>query len=261
MASPFPGMDPYLEAHWLDIHTKLVAYAADALNAVLPQDLIARTEERVGIETDDADVPSTVSPDVAVLESAGAKGDRVGSQGGRQLAQYRLVAAEEPVTERSVEIRESNSGKLITIIEFISPSNKTRKGLTAFRNKRDCLLDSGVNVVEVDLTRGGNWRGMLLPQRSSGTMATPYRSVTRVASEPDAAYLEPIDIRKPLPALPIPLRESEAPADLPLQPLIDQAYRNGRYAQTIDYSKPPVPPLDEEDAAWADSLLRSAGER
>jgi len=25
MPSPFPGMDPYLEAHWGDIHTRLMA--------------------------------------------------------------------------------------------------------------------------------------------------------------------------------------------------------------------------------------------
>jgi hypothetical protein len=30
---------------------------------------------------------------------------------------------------------------------------------------------------------------------------------------------------------------------------------------TIDYTKPPEPPLVEEYAAWADLLLRSAGKR
>ena len=144
MASPFPGMDPYLEAHWLDIHTKLVAYAADTLNTLLPEHLIARTEERVGIETDEPDLPATVSPDVAVLETTGARMAHSPGHEGKQLAQYRLVAAEEPVTERSVEIRESSSGKLITVIEFVSPSNKTPRGLTAFVNKRNSLLGAGV---------------------------------------------------------------------------------------------------------------------
>jgi len=50
MKSPFPGMDPYLEAHWLDVHSRLVAYAADALNEVLPETLVARMEERVAVE-------------------------------------------------------------------------------------------------------------------------------------------------------------------------------------------------------------------
>src|SRR5579871_513996 len=111
MASPFPGMDPYLEPQWLDVHTKLVAYAADALNSLLPDDLIARTEERVGIETDEPELPATVSPDVSVFETVGSQGVRGSTYGGRQLAPFRLVAAEEPVTERSVEIRESDSDK------------------------------------------------------------------------------------------------------------------------------------------------------
>jgi hypothetical protein len=252
-------MDPYLEAHWLDIHTKLVAYAADALNSVLPEDLVARTEERVGIEADDPDLPTTVSP-VAVLEAAGSVGPRGAAYGGRPLAQYRLVALSEPVTERFIEIRESGSEKLITVIEFVSPSNKTRKGLKAFINKREALLGD-VNVVEIDMTRGGDWRGMLLPQRPSPDMGTQYRAVTRVATDPEAAYLEPISLRQALPVLAIPLRKSEAPIDLALQPLVEEAYRNGRYARTIDYAKPPLPPLDDADAAWADELFRAAGKR
>jgi len=198
----------------------------------LPEDLVARIEERVGIEAEDSELPPAVSPDVAP----------------------------EPLTQRWVEIREEPGEKLVTVIEFVSPT-KTRKGLKSFVKKRKSLLAAGVNVVEVDLTRSGDWHRMLLPQRPPKGATAVYRAVTRVASEPDIAYLEPIDIRKPLPVLRIPLRESEEPIDLPLQALIDQAYRNGRYAQTIDYSKPPVPPLDEEDAAWADSLLRCAGKR
>ena len=45
MPSPFPGMDPYLEPFWLDVHARLVTYAADALAEQLPEDLVASTEE------------------------------------------------------------------------------------------------------------------------------------------------------------------------------------------------------------------------
>ena len=31
MPSPFPGMDPYLEAHWGDVHTRLIVYGSDYL--------------------------------------------------------------------------------------------------------------------------------------------------------------------------------------------------------------------------------------
>jgi hypothetical protein len=45
MPSPFPGMDPYLEAYWGDIHTRLMANASRQINAVLPDDMQARVEE------------------------------------------------------------------------------------------------------------------------------------------------------------------------------------------------------------------------
>jgi len=44
-------MDPYLEAHWRDVHASLIIYARDALQGVLPGSLRARVEERVLPET------------------------------------------------------------------------------------------------------------------------------------------------------------------------------------------------------------------
>jgi hypothetical protein len=42
MKSPFPGMDPYLERHWPDVHSALVMSARGVLNELLPPDLVAR---------------------------------------------------------------------------------------------------------------------------------------------------------------------------------------------------------------------------
>ncbi len=58
----------------------------------------------------------------------------------------------------------------------------------------------------------------------------------------------------------MPLRESDADVLLDLQSLITQVYRHGRY-DDIDYTIPPVPPLDAADAAWAEELLQAAGLR
>ncbi len=40
--SPFPGMDPYLEAHPGDVIAALTVYVADTLNPLLAPDLVAR---------------------------------------------------------------------------------------------------------------------------------------------------------------------------------------------------------------------------
>ncbi|MFL5339567.1 MAG: DUF4058 family protein [Gemmataceae bacterium] len=62
MPSPFPGMDPYLESHWRDVHASLIIYARDALRRVLPSSLRARVEERVVVETPRGSTRRVYSP-------------------------------------------------------------------------------------------------------------------------------------------------------------------------------------------------------
>jgi hypothetical protein len=69
-----------------------------------------------------------------------------------------------------------------------------------------------------------------------------------------------VSLRARLPVVQVPLRENDAEASLDLQTLIDAAYENGSYDRT-DYSKEPVPPLNEDDSKWADELLRGKGLR
>jgi hypothetical protein len=66
MKSPFPGMDPYLERHWGDVHHALVTYIRDSLQSSLPGDLRARMQERVYIELPDS--RHEYHPDVRVIE-------------------------------------------------------------------------------------------------------------------------------------------------------------------------------------------------
>src|ERR1700676_2877218 len=68
MPSPFPGMDPYLEAHWRDVHASLIIYARDALQGVLPSALRARVEESVLLETPRGLGDHPLFPDVRVVE-------------------------------------------------------------------------------------------------------------------------------------------------------------------------------------------------
>ena len=151
--------------------------------------------------------------------------------------------------------------RLVTVVEFVSPTNKIGRGLDAFVAKRDALLAGGVNFVEVDLVRTGDWPRVPGPHVCPARAVSTYRAVMRVPTDPLAAYLHPIPLAEPLPTIRVPLRPDDPPADLPLQPLFAEAYRNGRYERTIDYRLESDPPPEGEDAAWADNLLRSAGRR
>src|SRR5262245_2320538 len=73
MKSPFPGMDPYLEVFWGDVHTSLITYARDQLRGQLPAALRVRVEEQVTVQVATAEngPPAkrrTFDPDVCVVE-------------------------------------------------------------------------------------------------------------------------------------------------------------------------------------------------
>jgi len=181
--------------------------------------------------------------------------------GGAVAAPFRLVAQIEPIIERYIRVVEAGTERLVTVIEFVSPTNKRGSGLYPFQAKRAELLSAGVNFVEVDLIRAGDWRALLRPHRCGKKATSTYRITSRVPSDPAAVYLQPIWLREPIPAVHIPLRREDPQVKLALQPLVDRAYTNGRYDRRIDYRQPCDPPLPEDDAAWVDGLLKSAGKR
>ena len=71
----------------------------------------------------------------------------------------------------------------------------------------------------------------------------------------------PIPLRQRLPAIRIPLRRADSDVALDLQALIDECYESGRYGDDIDYREDPEPPLGNDDAKWAEALLREQGRR
>src|SRR5258708_5999916 len=110
MPSPFPGMDPYLEAHWRDIHAGLIIYTRDALQGVLPGSLRARVEERVLLETPLGLGDHPLYPDVRVVEYTQKRGLETRPQGGVAVAEPLLVATEpELATATFLEIIDRES--------------------------------------------------------------------------------------------------------------------------------------------------------
>lgn len=65
MKNPFPGMNPWLEAYWRDVHARLLVYATEELSAELPPGLHARVDERSAIGAED-DHARQYLPDVAL---------------------------------------------------------------------------------------------------------------------------------------------------------------------------------------------------
>lgn len=269
MRSPFPGMDPYLEQHWRDVHASLIIYGRDHLQAELPSDLRARVAERVFVESAQG-VERSVYPDIRVIErgrsgrtTASSTPQATVEEGGVAVAEPLVIhLADEPVSEGFIEIIDAGSGnRVVTVIEFLSLSNKLpSEGQKLYLEKQRECKEGGVSLVEIDLLRAGKWVLMAPPERVPASHRTTYQVCVRRSWQPTAVEIYRVPLRERLPIIKIPLRETDQDARLDLQALIDQCYRNGRY-DDLDYTVEPNPPLDLADAAWADALLREQGRR
>ena len=221
MKSPFPGMDPYLEAHWSAVHINLLVAIQDALQPLLPPLLRARAHEQVTPES----------------------------------------APDEPIIRFVKIIDIEQNGRLVTAIEVLSPWNKAPGPLNDEYSRRlGRYADAGVNVVEIDLLRCARGKLALDDARLPPETRTGYFVTIGPATEPGRWDVFPIPLRVSLPWISVPLRSKDVPVVLQLQPLIERVYAGGAY-DDIDYSKQPKPPLRPDDEAWADELLRKAGRR
>ncbi len=262
MKGPFPGMDPYLEKHWGDVHHSLIANMRRELNDALPNDLVARVEERVFIESPFGKERHVI-PDVRVVEHAPIGAAPTAVAEAVALAEpLELHIDEEPVTEGYLEIRDAGSGdRVITVIEVLSRGNKhPGEGQRLYRQKQGECREGGVSLVEIDLLRAGQ-RVFVVPVEM---VPPPWRTTYQVcvwrAWQPARALIYRAPLRDRLPVIGIPLRETDPLARLDLQTLLDQCYRDGRY-DSLDYHAEPDPPLETADREWADQLLRDQGRR
>jgi hypothetical protein len=260
MKSPFPGMDPYLERYWGDVHHSLIQYTRDHLQPRLPDDLIARIEQRVFLEANSGRLRHIV-PDVHLSSTNPESEEHPDAfrEGESTLVEPVVFELDEvEINEGYIEIREADGGKVITVIEFLSPSNKRRgTGQELYLAKQIEILGSDTSLVEIDLVRAGQ-RVLALP---SDDIPFEHRQDYLACVSPGwkrrRRELYPMPLRQRLPLLPVPLREREPRLPLDLQALVEQAYAAGRYHK-LDYRVALEPPLASEDAAWAQTLLTVA---
>ena len=262
MPSPFPGMDPYLESHWGDVHHRLITYACDQMQARLPSDLRARIDERVFVESPEGEEQARI-PDLRVIKGGRGKKKKSARVNGAKTGNPLVVTLDDPVTEGYIEIRDTRSGgRVVTVIEVLSPTNKDPgEGREAYLKKRRELRQGCVSLVEIDLVRAGKRQLLFPPGRLPQEYRTPYLVCVHRGWQLAEVEVYRVPLRDPLPTIKVPLRQTDADVLLDLQPLIEQCYRNGGYEDDIDYRADPEPPLEKEDARWADALLRKAGLR
>lgn len=241
MKTPFPGMDPYLEhpALWQDVHNRLIAALADVMAPIVAPRYYVALERRAYLLKPD-DVVFVGRPDIALVTRS-----------------QPAIAATTPVFdgvlevgEDYLEIHEVRSGKLVTLVEVLSPTNKLNKdGRDQYEAERAQVLMTRTNLVEIDLLRAGE------PMAVVGQAAhSDYRILISRGHQRPRAQLYFFRVRQPIPQFPLPLLPGEVEPLVDINTTLHALYSRAHFDLRLDYTQPAVPPLSPDDADWAATL-------
>ena len=261
MPSPFPGMNPYLEHPelWTGLHLLLIA---ELNNYLAPQ---LRPKYRVAVEVRVYETSGERSllvgiPDLTVKRSLSATHEKIPNLAVADPPVQPItvtVPIPETIRQGYLEVREVATGEVVTVIELLSPVNKrSEKGRKAYESKRLRVLGSLTHWVEIDLLRSGQPMPFF-----SDSIQTHYRILVSRSDRRPQADLYAFNLQHQIPAFPLPLKSEDSEPLVDLQSLLNGVYDRAGYDLAIDYTKEPVPPLSEEDAALAEQILRDQGLR
>jgi hypothetical protein len=225
MPSPFPGMDPYLEDPelWPAFQHQLL----QCFYQILLPGLVDRYRARIAQRRYDA----------------GEHGEQ----------------SEEAIEIRSREVNSREFNKLVTLLEVVSPVNKTTDaGRQAYFDTRRGALDQKAGIVEIDLVLQG--KPTLTYSREGLPEFDHSVSVTR-GTVPDRYEIYTATLQKRLPKFKVPLAPDDRDVILDLQSAFSRAYDLGGFGARIIYENDPPVKLNDETSRWLDQHLRAHGLR
>jgi hypothetical protein len=222
MPSPFPGMDPFLEEDklWPSFQHHLVM----CLYQILLPGLVDRYRARVGQRS-------------YVTEQA----------------LFTSVIREQH-QEEFLEVRQRTDGKLITLVEVVSPTNKLiPSGRQLYLAKREEAKGQGANLVEIDLVLQGL---PTLEYSRDGLPEWDYAVTVTRATQPERYEIYSATLQKRLPRFRLPLAADDRDTVLDLQASFTRCYDQGGFAGKVDYRRDPAVALEDEDRKWLNELLK-----
>lgn len=222
MPCPFPGMDPYLEEDklWGVFHHQFVA----CLYQILLPSLVDRYRARVGQRRYTT-----------------------------EMALFTSVVREEH-SEEFIEVRQRNDSKLITLIDVVSPANKTTPiGRRAYLDKREEAKRERGSQVEIDLVLQGQ---PTLDYSREGLPDWDYAVTVTRSTQPERFEIYTATLQKRLPRFRLPLAADDRDTVLDLQAAVARCYDQGGFGGLIDYARDPYTVGDPEDRRWLTDLLR-----
>jgi hypothetical protein len=242
-------MDPYLEhpSLWPDVHNSLIAAIRDALASVIAPNYYIRLERRAYLLRPD-DLEFIGRPDLSIVP-------RIEPQNLSRLplADVGVIEVEVPIKdevgENYLEVYATTTGKLVTVLELLSPVNKLGKGRAEYEEKREYILESRTNLIEIDLLRAGE------PMPINKPIQSDYRVLVLRGTQRPRGQLYAFNLRQIIPSFPLPLLPDDKEPNVDLNAIHHQLYERARFDLGLDYSQPPVPPLKDDDVEWANQLI------
>jgi Protein of unknown function (DUF4058) len=251
MPSPFPGMDPYLEApeFWSEVHNRMIVAIADDLSPKLRPHYRVAIEQRIYLSN--SAEKQVVVPDVTVTQRSPQVSPAVATLTPPTTKPVAIsLELPEEVRESYLEVREAATGRVVTIVELLSPKNKrTGEGRIAYDRKRQQVLASAIHFVEIDLLQ----RGKHFPLGQQQVATQYYVLVARGDRRPNAD-LYPFTLREPMPSFALPLAGTDAEPVVVLQEVFNGVYDRAGFDLAIDYRQP-IRSLSAEDIAWVEEYL------
>jgi hypothetical protein len=246
-------MDPYLEhpSLWPDVHNRLITAIADDLTPKLAPRYYIGLERRTYLLKPD-DVVFIGRPDIAF-----ASPRPIPQPATMPLAEIGVLDVELPmndkVSENFLVVYEVVTGKVVTLLELLSPANKLHnEGREQYLQKRNDVAFSRTNFIEVDLLRAGEPMPLI-----GQPVQSDYRILVSWGWQRPRAQLYPFNLRDSIPLFSLPLLPEDDTPEVDLGAILHALYDRARFDLRLDYTQPPVPPLSEEDAAWAKGLAKN----
>ena len=252
--NPFPGMNPYLEHRdiWPDFHDDLAAQLRGTLGPQLPDRYRIALQRRVEVAEPFGD-PSGLAlmiPDALVTSEPGGPGP-ASSRSTTAVMEAPAAVAAPPESATPVRVRmprevrvtwlrveRAPNREVVTIIEILSPTNKAPgEGRRRYIRKREAVIASGVNLVEIDLLRRGEPMPLETPPPASD-----YRILVCRALERPDALLYPFGVKQAIPRFELPLLPEDAGPEVDLGAIIDGMHHTARYGPVAGYENPPPEP-------------------
>jgi hypothetical protein len=155
--------------------------------------------------------------------------------------------------EDYIELRQRHEGRLVTLIEVVSPANKTTPvGRQTYLDKRREGKVANANLVEIDLVLQGT---PTLEYSRDGLPDWDYAVTVTRANQPERYEIYTATLQKRLPRFRLPLANDDRDTVFDLQAAFTRCYDQSGLVSQIDYSRDPAVILADDDRQWLEQVL------